>query len=400
MNKKISLGIVVGLLVLAIAASSAISIGVMAGEYNRILEGIPEKLARYEILDELDDIINRNYYGKSEEENLEQAIAQGYVEGLGDGKSKYMTAEKYADYLSENNGNMLGIGIEYVKNSLGYIEITKVYPSSPAKSAGLRKGDQIFAFDGIMIDAENYKEMEEKLTGDRLTSVNLIYKRGKTETNVSVVKGYEASSVFTSVYENTGYIGITDFYPGTTEQVQTAVDKFTSSGLSSIVIDLRENNSDNYDVAMKVLDIFVPMSDSQKPAATVVDENGNVVKSYSTTSGEVNSRIGVLVSTKTKQAAELFACNLRDFGKGEIFAVTTTGGSALVQEVFELSSGSAVLLTTGKVLPYISESFDKEGITPDYVLESASISDNIEEDTQFLYAVSMLSVAAGVEESQ
>lgn len=391
MNKKISLGIVIGLLILAIAASSAISIGVMAEEYNKILEGLPEKLDRYEILDELDDIINKNYYGKSEEENLEQAIAQGYVEGLGDGNSKYMTAEKYADYLSENGGDMLGIGVEYIKNSAGYIEITKVYPSSPAENAGLKKGDVIIAFDGIMIDAENYSEMEEKLIGDMLTSVNIIYKRGDTETNVSVVKGYEASSVITEVYENVGYIEITDFYPGTTAQVKSAVERFTSSGLSAIIVDLRENDSDNYDVAMETLDLFVPMSDSQRPAASVVDENGNIVKTYSTTSGEVNLRVGVLTSIRTKKAAELFACNLRDFGKGEIFAVNTTGGSALVQEIFELSSGSAVLLTTGKILPYVSESFDKVGLTPDYVLESSPSADSIGEDSQFLYAVSMLS---------
>lgn len=390
MNRKVSLGIVIGLIILAVAASSAVSVGVMAGEYNRILEGIPEKLERYEILDELDDIINKNYYGKSEQENLEQAIAQGYVEGLGDGSSVYMTAEKYMDYLSENSGNMLGIGIEYIKNSQGYIEITAVQPASPAKSAGLKKGDTIIAFDGIMIDAENYEEMEEKLIGDKLTSVNIIYKRGDTETAVSVVKGYEASSVITGVYENVGYIEITDFYPGTTAQLKSAVDKFTSSGITTMIIDLRKNRSDNYDVAMECLDIFVPMSYSDKPAASVLDENGSVVKTYATTSGEVNARIGVLTSKKTRQAAELFACNLRDFGKGEIFAVSTTGGSALVQQVFELSSGSAVLLTTGKVMPYISESFDGKGITPDYVLESSASAEDFSQDSQFLYAVSML----------
>ena len=393
MNKKIPLGVVIGLLILAIFASSAISIGVMTKEYDKILEGLPEKIERYGIIDELDDIINSNFYGKSEEKNLEIAIAQGYVEGLGDGSSKYMSAEKYAEYLSENSGNMLGVGIDYQKSSDGYIEVTRVYESSPAESAGLKKGDVIIAFDGIMIDAENYKEMEEKLVGDKLTSVNIIYKRGDKETSVSLVKGYEASSVFSDVYENIGYIRISDFYPGTTQQVKLATDKFISSGIKTIIVDLRNNSSANYDVAMETLDIFVPMSDSQKPAASVIDENGNVVKTYSTTSGEVNARIGVLVSMGTEKAAELFACNLRDFGKGEIFAVKSTGGSALVQEIFELSSGGAVLLTTGKIVPYISESFDTVGLVPDYTVESGTTGDSFTEDTQFLYAVSMLGAA-------
>ena len=396
MNKKIPLGVVIGLLILTIFASSAISIGVMTKEYDKILEGLPEKIERYGVIDELDDIINSNFYGKSEEKNLEIAIAQGYVEGLGDGSSKYMSAEKYAEYLSENSGNMLGVGIDYQKSSDGYIEITRVYEASPAESAGLKKGDVIIAFDGIMIDAENYKEMEEKLVGDKLTSVNIIYKRGDKETAVSLVKGYEAASVFSDVYENTGYIRISDFYPGTTQQVKLATDKFISSGIETIIVDLRNNSSANYDVAMETLDIFAPMSDSQKPAASVIDENGKVVKTYSTTSGEVNAKIGVLVSMGTKRAAELFACNLRDFGKGVIFAVKSTGGSALVQEIFELSSGGAVLLTTGKIVPYISESFDEVGLLPDYTVESGTTGESFAEDSQFLYAVSVL----GTDETQ
>ena len=255
MNKKIPLGVVIGLLILSIFASSAISIGVMSKEYDSILEGLPQKIERYGIIDELDDIINSNFYGKSEEKNLEIAIAQGYVEGLGDGSSRYMSAEKYAEYLSENSGNMLGVGIDYQKSSDGYIEITRVYESSPAESAGLKKGDVIIAFDGIMIDAENYKEMEEKLVGDKLTSVNIIYKRGEKETAVSLVKGYEASSVFSDVYENTGYIRISDFYPGTTQLVRQATDKFTSSGIRTIIIDLRNNSSGNYDVAMETKNV-------------------------------------------------------------------------------------------------------------------------------------------------
>ncbi len=390
MNKKIPLGITVGLIIFAIAVSSAVSVGVMSKEYDRVLAGLPQKLERYEILDELDDIINKHYYGKSVESDIEQAIAQGYVESLGDRISRYMTASQYSSYLAERNGNISGIGIEYTRTAKNYLEITSVAPSSPAEDAGLREGDLIIAFDGIMLDAENYDEMVSKLTAEMLTSVNIIYKRGETETTANIVKGYEAESVVSDVYENVGYIKITDFYPSTVLQVQQAVDKFTASGLGAIVIDLRNNKSDNYDIAMQVLDIFVPMSDAKKAAATVVDEDGNTVKTYATTAGEVNIPVGVLVSTKTKQAAELFACNLRDFGKGLLFAEKTTGASVLYQEIFELSGGSAVLLTTGKVLPYSGQSYDGTGLTPDYVLEAKAGKGDISSDGQFLYAVSVL----------
>ena len=390
MNRKIPTGIVIGLLVLAVALSSAATAGVITREYDRVLAGLPQKLERYEILDELDDVINKHYYGKSVETDIEQAIAQGYVSSLGDKGSKYMTASQYTSYLAERNGNISGIGIEYTRTAESCLEVSSVDSSSPAYEAGIREGDLIIAFDGIMLDADNYDSMVEKLTSEKVTGVNLIYKRGDTETTANITKGYSARSVKTDVYENVGYISITDFYPSTVVQVEDAVNRFTASQLSAIVIDLRKNTSDHYEVAMQVLDIFVPMTDSDKAAATVVDEDGNVVKAFATTAGEVNIPVGVLVSSKTKQAAELFACNLRDFGKGLIFAEKTTGKSALYQEIFELSKGNAVLLTTGKVLPYSSESFDSVGITPDYVLEAKAGKGSIAEDGQFLYAVSVL----------
>ena len=390
MNKKISLGVAFSLFILVAALASAITLGVVGNEYNSILKGLPEKIERYEILDELDDVINNNYYGKSEASDLEQAIAQGYVEGLGDKNSLYMTAEKYKEYLSEVNGDMFGIGAEYVKTKSSSIEITKVYDGSPAENSGLRAGDIIVAFDGIRIDVNNYDEMEAKLHGDKLTSVNIIYNRDGTETNVTVVKGYEAQSVFTGVYNSVGYIEISDFYPSTAEQTQQAVDKFISSGIAAIVIDLRNNTSGNYEQAMKALDVFVPMSDSQRAAAAVIDENGNTVKTFSTTSGEVSVPLGVLVSGETQKAAELFACNIRDFNKGIIFGTGNTKGSAMMQEIFELSKGSAVLLTTGTVVPYKSEGLNGTGVAPDYVTEDSPRGDVIEEDGQFLYAVSVL----------
>ncbi len=390
MNKKISLGAAVSLFILVAALASAVTLAVVGNEYNSILKGLPEKIERYEILDELDDVINNHYYGKSEGAYLEQAIAQGYVEGLGDKSSLYMTADRYKEYLSEVNGDMFGIGAEYTKSKGGNIEITKVYDGSPAENSGLRAGDIIVAFDGIRIDAANYTEMEAKLQGDKLTSVNIIYNRDGTETNVTVVKGYEAQSVFTDAYNNIGYIEITDFYPSTAEQTQQAIDKFISSEITAVVVDLRKNTSGNYEQAMKTLDIFVPMSDAQKAAATVLDENGNIVKTFSTTSGEVSLPVAVLVSAETQKAAELFACNMRDFNKGMLFGTGNTRGSAMMQEIFELSKGSAVLLTTGTVIPYKSETFNGTGLAPDYITEDSPRSDVLEQDGQFLYAVSVL----------
>ena len=76
----------------------------------------------------------------------------------------------------------------------------------------------------------------------------------------------------------------------------------------------------------------------------------------------------VLVNKYSEGGAELLACDLRDYGKAQIVG-ETTGGKGTLQQVFRLDDGSAVLLTVAEIKPYISESFNGVGVTPDFPVE-------------------------------
>lgn len=389
MNKKISLGTVIGLIAIAIAITSAITMNAVKLSYNSILKNLPERSQRYALLEELQDIIDENYYGKRSREELLSSLGEGYVNSLGDTDDKFMTGEEYKEYLREKSGNMSGIGAktERIKNTL---KITKVYSNSPAKKAGLKAGDIIVGFDGIKLNKSNFKELTGKLSGENLSSVNIIYKRDKTEKSVTLMKGYEIPSVEWDVYENVGYLKIADFFSKTADDLKVQTEKLVSSGMKAIIIDLRENESTNYDYMLSCLDIFVPMDSSDNHTFKVADENGNIIKTLSTTPGEVNIPVAILASTKTKAAAEFFCSAMKDFSKAVIFSDGNTAGDVSLMEVFELSNGSAVLLTVGKVQPYKGESYEDEGITPDYIYESDSKGTKLSEDSQFVYAVSVL----------
>ena len=389
MNKKISLGTVIGLIAIAVAITAAITMNAVKLSYNSILKNLPERSQRYALLEELQDIIDENYYGKRDREELLASLGEGYVNSLGDTDDKFMTAVEYKEYLSQKSGKMSGIGAktERVKNTL---KITKVYSNSPAKKAGLKAGDIIVGFDGIKLNKSNFKELTKKLSGENLSSVNIIYKRDKTEKSVTLMKGYEVPSVEWDVHENVGYLKIADFFSKTADDVKEQAEKFVSSGMKAIVIDLRENESTNYDYMLSCLDIFVPMDSSDNHTFKVADESGNIIKTLSTTPGEVNLPVAILASTKTKAAAEFFCSAMKDFSKAVIFSDGNTAGDVSLMEVFELSNGSAVLLTVGKVQPYKGESYEDEGITPDYIYESDSKGTGLSEDSQFVYAVSVL----------
>lgn len=388
MNKKISLGVSLGLAFILAVISCAGTYFYIKKQYDSALQGMPEKLRRYEYFDEVADIIENNCYGSISEDILRSALTEGYVEALGE-NAQYMTSQQYARYKREMQGNMDGIGIDYKKTSSGKIKITKVYGGSPAKENGLKKGDIITAFDGIEVNNKNYKEMSAKLDDNLTQSVNIIYKRNKKETNVTIKKGYEAQSITTGVYENIGYIDIRDFYAATADKLSQALDTFLLSGIKGIVLDLRSNSSYNYENAMKALDLFLPMTDSDKSAATVVNHKGEAIRCFAMSPGEINLPVCVLVGKDTAAAAEVFAHNIRAFSKGTLYG-TATAGDAFVREVFPLSDGSALLLRTGKIVPFAGENYAEEGVIPDEKSDSTEKNDDFKEDELFLRAASSL----------
>ena len=397
MNKRIALGPVIALLCISIVLTAVVTRSVVKRTYNEMLAGLPEQAARYEILDELDDVLRAHYYSSSDNAAMRRAIAQGYVSGLPDGYSRYLTAQELKVYQNEAIGEMRGVGIEYSKTSRGQMLVEDVMDASPAAQAGVKTGDVIVAIDSIPMNASNYDEMAQKLKSDKLSSLTLTVRRGGVEHSLTMPMGFEAASVISDHYEDVGYLKLTAFYATTPAQVKTAVDAFLQSGVRALVIDLRKNNSENVQYAMQTLDVFVPLSDA--PAMRLVDQNGGVIDSYMTDAAAVNLPIAVLVSSGTQAAAELFACDLRDFGKASLVG-TKTKGLGLVRQLFELSNGDAVLLCVGEMLPYRSDSFHGTGLEPDLRAEADEKASALEKDSQFLEAVSLLRNERDVNEQE
>ena len=103
----------------------------------------------------------------------------------------------------------------------------------------------------------------------------------------------------------------------------------------------------------------------------------------------------VLMNHQTAGPAELFACDLRDYGKAQLIGETTAGNGTM-QEAFPLSDGGAIILSMAIVEPYISPSYNGNGLTPDFIVELSSEKKaclpilSLEEDDQYQKAYSLL----------
>ncbi len=397
MNKKISLGLTIALIIVSVTATFAITMSVSQRMYNNLITDLPNRAQMYDAVEEIDNIVRSNYYGEIDEAFLDSNLENGYINGLNDPYSYYMNADAYKLYSSKLEGRSAGIGVEVETDpESGYLLVTEVYPNSPAQTGGLKKGDKIVAIDGETVTVDNATEMTGKLSGVKLTSVSLTYRRDDVDKSVNVVRGYTNQTVSYELIGTTGYIKISAFYKNTVDQLEKAVTQLKKDGAKSLIFDVRSTYDGTIEYTCSVIDYLVPTAtDGNKAIATLVNKNGETVKTYSSEAKDITMPMAVLVDSDTAGYGELFACDLRDFGKAFLIGEKTAGRAA-VQETFELSDGGAVVLTTSKMLPYISESFDGEGLTPDNeVFLPGALKDNLstlerEDDTQLQAALSML----------
>lgn len=401
MNKKISLGLALSLIFISVALAVTVTMTALMHTYDNLIKDVSDRAGMYSGLSEIDDVIRENYYGEINENLLNSMISKGYTDGLGDRYSAYMTADEYIEYKQLEKGEKGGIGVIalYDEVSKGLF-ITEVADSSPAKLQGMNKGDIITEVDGTKVTALNASTLLQQLEGDKLTEVTVTFTHENTPKTVKVARGYTMQTVYYSQASDTvGYIKITSFYENTAKELEDAIKFFNDKSISSVIFDVRGNADGFVSYATACLDILVPVATEGTGAlATAVDKNGNTIETFTSDSDSVSLSMCVLVNAGTSGASELFACDLRDFGKATLVG-TTTAGNGTMQKIFELSDGGAVRLTVAKILPYKSESYDGVGLKCDTeVTLTAEQNDrlqmlSLEEDAQYQKALSLMTDA-------
>ncbi len=399
MNKKISLGLCISLIIISITATFALTMVASKQIFSGIMNNISQRSQSYQSVDEISQIVSNYFYGSVSDQNkLNAALTEGYVNGLGDSNSMYLNASEYASYTEMIEGGVTGVGVETAYNyQTGQFVITHVYDGSPAEKAGLKALDVITAINNNTVTMSNYATLQNSLYGSLLSSVSIEYERDGETKVAETMLGFAIPGVKSVLYGNTGYIKINGFYKNTASEFKAAAEKLIENGAESLVFDVRNVSSGTIDYAAQVIDVIVPaISDN---IAVAKDKNGNIYKDkiYTAENSNITLPFAVLVNSGTSGPAELFASDMRDISQAHIIG-TKTAGVGTMQELFALEDGGAVLLTVALVEPRggAQAVYDKVGVTPtvEVTLNSGS-SYNLdllpaEQDNQLATALNMM----------
>ena len=373
MNKKISLGVAIMFMCLAMAVTIPITMLVTMGISNSKMDAVNERQATFDKIDEINKIIRKNYNGEIDETVLLDSISEGFAIGIGDAYAEYYTAAEYSELKDDLNGKAVGIGVSIVKDTEGYARIISVFPDSPAEISGIQKGDQIVKVAEIDV-LTNYAEAINALKGDAGQVVSVTYRREGEEFTVEITRRkVTVPSVESEMLEgDIAYIKITEFSSATVNQFESAVGSALDRKAKGIIFDIRNNGGGTVKSAAQMIDIVVP----EGPVVHSVDKNGKSKVMYTSDSAELNLPIVVLTNRGTASAAELFAAAIKDYGKAKIVG-SNTYGKGVMQDIYPLDDGSAIKITTAQFNPPTSENFDGVGVKPDFVVDLSAEQEKI-----------------------
>jgi len=104
---------------------------------------------------------------------MESAI-KGYIAGLEDPYSQYLTKEEMQDFKEDTEGEYVGIGV-YTTNDTekNAIVVLRTIGNSPANKAGLLTGDIITKVDDVSYTGEQLSEAVKQMKGIAGTNVKI-----------------------------------------------------------------------------------------------------------------------------------------------------------------------------------------------------------------------------------
>jgi carboxyl-terminal processing protease len=323
----------------------------------------------YRELDTFMTVFNRvkaSYVDKVDDKALIRGAIDGMLASL-DPHSSYVDAVDFQNMQILTTGNYGGLGLTVTMQD-GAVKVIAPQEDTPAFRAGIKSGDFITHIDGKFIFGETLDEAISTMRGTPGTPIALtIVRPGRDKPiEVSLVREVIVQKpVKWEVKDGIGYININTFSENTGADVRGAIagiDKALGRKPLGYVVDLRDNGGGLLSQAIEVSDAFLSSGE-------IVSQRGREkadIERYYARPGDLTNGLPVivLVNAGTASASEIVAGALQDHHRALIMGERSFGKGS-VQTLLQLSSDSALRLTTARYFTPSGRSVQEGGIRPD-----------------------------------
>lgn len=345
----------------AFVLGSALTLaGVCLGQ--RVL-GTPVSKEVLHKLSEVEGLIDQHYLFDVDAEEAANSTAAGYASAL-DQYSIYRDQTEYEAFQDKNEGEMCGIGITVVQYHPDSLTVLFLTDHSPAAGL-LLPGDEIIAVEGETVESLGYAAAVSRVKGEEGSFVSLTVRRDEQEMAVSVQRqDIVNTGIYSMRFDSVGYVRISTFNNATPDAFTTAVTGLIGDGADSLLFDVRSNGGGLLNSVTAMLDFLLPSGD----LVSKTDKDGRTTVLYTSDESCIDLPMAVLVNESTASAAELFACDLQEYGVATVVG-TQTFGKGVMQTTYPLSDGSSLTLTTDYYNPSSGQNYNGTGVIPDVIRE-------------------------------
>lgn len=395
-NKSKVYKIIMLIIMTALVTFMITSIG-MYNFYTKTPKGKQEIIQKIEIpnsLEALDvkiqginEYLDDYYIGEIDKEKMIESAVKGYVEGLQDAYTEYLTKDEYDELIVSVKGDYVGIGIYMTMDSNNNIVVLMPIEGSPAEKEGLETGDIILSINGESCSEMDLNTASTKIKGEENTTVDLEIQRGTDILNKTIErKKVEIADSKAEVLDNNiGYIELTVFDEGCVENIEKYLKDFQNKGTKSVILDLRNNTGGIVSEAIELSELFVGKGNvimrsyDKKNQETVITSSKEKMGDF---------ELVILVNEYSASATEIVSAALQD-NKAATIVGTKTFGKGVMQEILPIFNKTAALkITIEEFKTPNGNKINKVGITPDVEVELDSTSNA---DTQLQKAIELLS---------
>ena len=316
--------------------------------------------------------IENNFLGPlPTEQQMTYGAVRGAISELGDPYTVFVEPLARDFERDSYRGNFGGIGAVLERREDGLIYLSPI-PGNPAEAAGILEGDILLSVDGQEILAEmTTQDVVDMIRGEQGTEVKLnIIHVGETEpVEIAVIRDVILlPSVMFRILEESpdiGYLRLSRFSGESAGEVADALAFFEGENIEKIIFDLRQNGGGLLGAAIDVSDHFLDSGTIVYQVSHGEDEN-----EFSATADAIagDVELVILVDGGSASASEIAAGALQDHGRATLIGMNTFGKGS-VQNVYDLSDGSSVHVTSARWFTPNRTPIDEHGLVPDILIE-------------------------------
>jgi carboxyl-terminal processing protease len=316
----------------------------------------------------------------------------GLVDSYGDPYTVFLTPEQKIKFDESIEGVFDGVGME-IGIQESYLVVVAPLKNSPAEKAGIEKGDIIVSIDGVDSYNMAVEEAISRIRGKKGTEVTLkvLKKDSRTPIDIKIIRDTILVPILdTKIIDDVFIIQLYSFGNGATQQFKNAMQEFSRSGKTKLILDMRGNPGGFLDAAVDIASWFLPAGKT-----VVIEDFGQsssqkILRSKGLSNWNTQNNMIILIDEGSASASEIVAGALQEHDIAQLVGEQSFGKGS-VQQLIDITPDTALKVTIAQWLTPNGVSISNGGLTPDIKVEfDSELFKKENKDTQLLKALELL----------